>query len=90
MSAQEAAFLVIPALLPIVILSVAAARRGIYLAFTDARAGSTSRRTSSGSNNFRELIHDDLFINSFKIGLIWAVSVTAIQFVLCLPRSLCS
>jgi multiple sugar transport system permease protein len=82
MSAQEAAFLVIPALLPILILSVLPLARGIYLAFTDARAGLDVPTNFIGLENFQELIHDDLFINAFKIGLIWSVSVTAIQFVL--------
>ena len=88
MSAREAAFLVIPALLPIVILSVLPLARGIYLAFTDARAGLDVPTNFIGLDNFRELIHDDLFINSFKIGLIWSVSVTAIQFVLALGLAL--
>jgi len=87
-SGREAAILVIPALLPIVILSVAPLVRGIYLAFTDSRAGLDVPTNFIGLDNFRELIHDDLFVNSFKIGLIWAVSVTAIQFVLALGLAL--
>jgi multiple sugar transport system permease protein len=79
---------VIPALLPIVILSVLPLARGIYLAFTDARAGLGVETNFVGLDNFRELIHDDLFINAFKIGLIWAVTVTAIQFVLALGLAL--
>ena len=39
LTASETFFLVIPALLPIVILSVLPLVRGIYLAFTDSRAG---------------------------------------------------
>jgi multiple sugar transport system permease protein len=88
MSASEAAFLVIPALLPIVILSVLPLARGIYLAFTDARAGLDVSTNFVGLDNFRELIHDDLFVNAFKIGLIWSVSVTAMQFVLALGLAL--
>ena len=88
MSAGEAAFLVIPALLPIVILSVLPLARGIYLAFTDARAGLDVSTNFVGLDNFRELIHDDLFVNAFKIGLIWSVSVTAMQFVLALGLAL--
>jgi multiple sugar transport system permease protein len=56
--------------------------RGIYLGFTDSRAGLNVPTNFIGLDNFRELIHDDLFVNAFKIGIIWAVSVTAIQFVL--------
>jgi multiple sugar transport system permease protein len=73
-------FLVVPALLPIVILSVLPLVRGIYLAFTDARAGIDVETNFIGFDNFRELVHDDLFVSSFKIGLIWAVSVTVLQF----------
>jgi multiple sugar transport system permease protein len=87
-SGREAAILVIPALLPVVILSVVPLVRGIYLAFTDARAGLDVPTNFIGLDNFRELIHDDLFVNAFKIGLIWSVSVTAIQFVLALGLAL--
>ena len=78
----------IPALLPIVILSVAPLARGIYLGFTDARAGLNVTTNFIGLDNFRTLLQDDLFVNSFKIGLIWAVAVTAIQFCLALGLSL--
>jgi multiple sugar transport system permease protein len=62
--------------------------RGIYLGFTDARAGLDVPTHFIGLDNFRTLIHDDLFVNSFKIGAIWAISVTAIQFVLALGLAL--
>lgn len=88
MSATETFILVVPALLPIVILSVAPLARGIYLAFTDSRAGLGVPTNFIGLDNFRELLQDDLFLNSFKIGLIWAISVTAIQFVLALGLAL--
>ncbi|MBA3329588.1 MAG: sugar ABC transporter permease [Actinobacteria bacterium] len=88
LSAREATFLVIPALLPIAILSVAPLARGIYLGFTDARAGFEVTTNFIGLDNFRTLLQDDLFVNSFKIGLIWAVSVTLIQFCLALGLSL--
>lgn len=87
-SSTEALLLVIPALLPVVILSVAPLARGIYLAFTDARAGLDVPTNFIGLDNFRELLHDDLFVNSFKIGVIWSVSVTAIQFFLALGLAL--
>ena len=88
LSAREATFLVIPALLPVVLLSVAPLVRGIYLGFTDARAGLNVTTNFIGLDNFRTLLQDDLFVNSFKIGLIWAVAVTAIQFCLALGLSL--
>src|SRR6266516_1212069 len=87
-SGAEAALLLIPALLPILLLSVAPLVRGIYLGFTDSRAGFGVHTHFIGLDNFRALVHDQLFIDSFKIGLIWAGSVTAIQFVLALGLSL--
>ena len=62
--------------------------RGIYLGFTNSRAGLGVSTDFIGIDNFRRLIHDDLFVNSFKIGLIWAVSVTFIQFCLALGLAL--
>jgi multiple sugar transport system permease protein len=88
LSSTETMLLVIPALLPIVILSILPLARGIYLGFTDAQAGLEVETNFIGLDNFRELLHDDLFVNSFKIGLIWSVSVTAIQFVLGLGLAL--
>ena len=70
------------------ILSVAPLVRGIYLGFTDARAGLDVPTNFIGLDNFRELLQDDLFVNSFKIGLIWSTAVTAIQFVLALGLAL--
>jgi multiple sugar transport system permease protein len=78
----EAALLLIPALIPIVVLSLLPLARGIYLGFTDAHAGFQITTHWICIANFRALLHDDLFVNSFKIGLIWSLSVTAIQFVL--------
>jgi multiple sugar transport system permease protein len=88
LSATEALVLLVPALLPIVILSVAPLTRGIYLGFTDARAGLDVPTSFIGLDNFRALLEDELFVNSFKIGVIWATSVTAIQFVLALGLAL--
>jgi multiple sugar transport system permease protein len=88
LSNAEAFALLIPALLPVLVLSVAPLARGIYLGFTDARAGLHVPTNFVGLDNFRQLVHDDLFVNSFKIGLIWAGSVTAIQFCLGLGLAL--
>jgi multiple sugar transport system permease protein len=73
--------LLIPALIPVVVLSMIPLARGIYLGFTDARAGLDVDTSWIGLDNFRRLLEDDLFVNSFKIGIIWATSVTALQFV---------
>jgi multiple sugar transport system permease protein len=88
LSGAEAFVLLIPALVPILVLSVAPLARGIYLGFTDSRAGLGATTHFIGLDNFRALIHDSLFVNSFKIGLIWAVCVTAIQFCLALGLAL--
>jgi multiple sugar transport system permease protein len=88
LSGRETFALLIPALLPVLVLSVAPLARGIYLGFTDSRAGFGLKTSFVGVDNFTRLIHDDLFVNSFKIGLIWAGSVTVIQFCLALGLAL--
>jgi multiple sugar transport system permease protein len=87
-SNSEALLLLIPALLPIVVLSALPLARGIYLGFTDSQAGLGLTTHFIGLENFRKLLHDHLFLESFKIGLIWAFAVTAIQFVLALGLAL--
>jgi multiple sugar transport system permease protein len=88
LSGREALLLLIPAMLPVIVLSVAPLARGIYLGFTDSRAGLGVKTHFIGLDNFRALLHDTLFLNSFKIGLIWAGSVTLIQFCLALGLAL--
>ena len=87
-SGREAILLLIPAMLPIVILSVIPLARGIYLGFTNSQAGLNFDTNFIGLDNFRTLIHDELFINSFKIGLLWSVAVTAIGFCFALGLAL--
>jgi multiple sugar transport system permease protein len=74
--------LLMPALLPVVVLSVIPLLRGIYLGFTDARAGRNVDTNFTGIENYRELMNDDLFWSAFRIGLVWAFAVTILQFVL--------
>jgi multiple sugar transport system permease protein len=88
LSSRESILLLIPAMVPILVLSVAPLARGMYLGFTDSRAGFGVPTHFIGFDNFRTLWHDTLFVNSFKIGLIWAGSVTAIQFCLALGLAL--
>ena len=85
---QGAVWLLLPALVPILVLSVYPLVRGIYLGFTDARAGFNVETTFTGLENYREMLSDDLFWSSFRIGLIWTFSVTGIQFVLALGLAL--
>ncbi|WP_037671644.1 carbohydrate ABC transporter permease [Streptomyces griseus] len=81
-------FLVLPALLPILVLSVGPLLYGILLAFTDAQSGRTDPTRWIGGLNFRDLLHDTLFWESFRIGLVWAVGVTVPQFLLALGLAL--
>ncbi|GIF68612.1 transporter integral membrane protein [Asanoa ishikariensis] len=80
--------LLLPSLLPVLLLSVFPLLRGIYLGFTDARAGRNVDVTFTGFENYKELLGDEMFWNSFKIGLIWALGVTVLQFVLALGLAL--
>ena len=88
LSGRETILLLIPAMVPILLLSVAPLARGIYLGFTDSQAGFNVHTHFIGIDNFSRLLHDDLFVNSFKIGLIWAGSVTFVQFCLALGLAL--
>ena len=88
LSGRETILLLIPAMVPILLLSVAPLARGIYLGFTDSRAGFDVTTHFIGLDNFRRLLHDDLFVNSFKIGVIWSVCVTFLQFCLALGLAL--
>ncbi|GHF47204.1 carbohydrate ABC transporter permease [Streptomyces griseosporeus] len=81
-------FLVLPALIPILVLSVGPLLYGILLAFTDAQSGRAAPTRWIGALNFRDLLHDTLFWESFRIGLVWAVGVTVPQFLLALGLAL--
>ncbi|MFD9409978.1 carbohydrate ABC transporter permease [Streptomyces sp. NPDC059989] len=81
-------FLVLPALIPILLLSVGPLLYGIALAFTDAQSGRTAPTQWVGLLNFQDLLHDRLFWESFRIGLLWAVGVTVPQFLLALGLAL--
>ncbi|MFC7302907.1 carbohydrate ABC transporter permease [Streptomyces monticola] len=81
-------FLVLPALIPILVLSVGPLLYGIGLSFTDAQSGRTAATQWIGLLNFQDLLHDTLFWDSFRIGLLWAVGVTVPQFFLALGLAL--
>ncbi|OEU97008.1 carbohydrate ABC transporter permease [Streptomyces oceani] len=85
---RDAWFLLLPALLPILVLSVGPLLYGLSLAFTDAQAGRTEPTQWIGLDNFASLRFDSLFWDSFRVGLVWAVSVTALQFLLALGLAL--
>ena len=80
--------LVLPALIPVLALSVVPLVRGVSLAFTDSKAGLNIPTHWIGVDNFTRLWHNALFWDSFKIGLIWAFSVTILQFLLALGLAL--
>jgi multiple sugar transport system permease protein len=81
---RDAWFLLLPALIPVLVLSVGPLLYGIALAFTDAQSGVTRSTSFTGLRNLADLRLDSLFWDSFKIGIIWAVCVTALQFLLSL------
>ncbi|WP_028800713.1 carbohydrate ABC transporter permease [Streptomyces sp. 142MFCol3.1] len=81
-------FLVLPALIPILVLSVGPLLYGIALAFTDSQSGRTTATQWTGVLNFQDLLHDTLFWDSFRIGLLWAAGVTVPQFLLALGLAL--
>jgi len=78
---REIAVLVAPSVIPIVVLSVAPLAMGIALAFTKARLIASPDYSFVGLANFHKLLGNTMFWSSFKIGLIWAVSVTALQLI---------
>lgn len=81
-------WLLLPSLVPVLIFSVYPLLNGIWLGLTDARAGFEIEPHFNGLENYRELLGDSLFWSSFRIGLIWAFSVTVLQFLLALGLAL--
>lgn len=79
-AAPAALGLIAPALVPVLVFSVGPLLYGIFLGFTDARAGRDMPIHVTGFQNYVELFADTDFWGSFKVGLIWAVSVTVLQF----------
>ncbi|MEU8246735.1 sugar ABC transporter permease [Nonomuraea sp. NPDC048916] len=85
---REMWVLMLPALVPVLLFSVGPLLYGIGLAFTDAEAGRNHVTGFVGLENFGRLLADDEFWSSIRIGLIWAVSVTALQFLASLGLAL--
>ncbi|SDU81597.1 carbohydrate ABC transporter permease [Jiangella alkaliphila] len=77
---RDGLMLAVPALIPVVLFSVYPLLRGIYLGFTDAQAGANAEVSFTGFENYQNLLDDSYFWDSFRIGLIWAFSVTILQF----------
>lgn len=85
---RDAWLLVLPALLPVMLFSVYPLVYGVALGFTDARAGLNAETHFNGFDNYVQLAENGLFWDSFKIGLIWAFSVTILQFLASLGLAL--
>jgi multiple sugar transport system permease protein len=85
---RDAWLLVLPALLPVMLFSVYPLVYGVLLGFTDAEAGLNAETHFNGLDNYVALAGNELFWNSFKIGLIWAFSVTILQFLASLGLAL--
>lgn len=85
---RDAWFFLLPVLIPILVLSVGPLLYGLVLGFTNARTGRESVTGGVGVANYADLMTDSLFLESFRIGLIWAVSVTVLQFFLSLGLAL--
>ena len=84
----SAYLLFVPAMIPILAFSVYPLVQGILLGFTDSQSGLNAVTTFTGVDNYVRLLDYGLFWQSFGIGLIWAFSVTIIQFVASLSLAL--
>jgi multiple sugar transport system permease protein len=80
--------LLVPTLVPVVIFSILPIGYGIFLAFTNARAGNNLQFEVSGVENFARLLTDQPFLESLQVGLIWATGVTVIGLLLSLGFAL--
>ena len=74
-------WLLLPAFIPIVVFSVLPLAQGIYLGFTNYELGGGTAQFV-GFENFRFMLTDYLFWESFKIGAIWTVAVTGGEIIL--------
>lgn len=79
---NEAALLVLPALIPVLLLSILPIFLGLAFAFTDSKLISVGLPRFVGITNFAEVFRNGPFWQSFGIGAVWTVSVTVFQVVL--------
>jgi len=78
----------LPAVIPVVVFSVLPLAEGIYLGFTGAKAGFEVDLSPNFLDNYVRLLSNDLFWQSFQIGIIWTVTTTFLQYVLGLGLAL--
>jgi multiple sugar transport system permease protein len=74
--------ILLPTLLPVALFSVLPIGYGIFLAFTNARAGNNLQFEFTGLENFKRLVSDAPFLGSLQVGLIWALGVTGVTLIL--------
>ncbi|HMK37819.1 MAG TPA: sugar ABC transporter permease [Bacteroidota bacterium] len=72
--------LLLPALVPVILLSLIPLLRGVYLGFTDYSLGSPIR--FNGLENYVRMLKDIYFWKSFEVGFVWTIVVTAAQVLL--------
>ena len=73
--------ILLPTLLPVALFSVLPIGYGIFLAFTNARAGNNLQFEFTGLENFKRLVSDAPFLGSLQVGLIWALGVTGVTLI---------
>jgi multiple sugar transport system permease protein len=78
--------LLLPVIVLVTVFSILPLLRGIYLGFTDYRLGDPI--SFNCIENYIQLFNDEYFWNSFKIGMIWTIVVTALQVILGLVLAL--
>lgn len=76
------AIMAVPLILGVLIVSVVPTLLAAFTAFTDLELGLDIRWNFIGLENFRKAFTDSLFLSSFRIGAIWALSVTALSMIL--------
>jgi multiple sugar transport system permease protein len=69
--------LLLPALIPVLLLSLIPLVRGVYLGFTDYRLGDPIH--FNGLDNYARMFKDVYFWQSFEVGFLWTIVVTAGQ-----------
>jgi multiple sugar transport system permease protein len=76
--------LLLPAILPVIFFSIAPIGYGLFLAFTNAQAGNNLQFEFTWFENFSRLVSDTPFLESLRIGIVWALAVTVIGLVVSL------
>ena len=78
--------LLLPVMIPVLVLSLIPLLRGMYLGFTDYRLGDPIH--FNGLENYAQMRRDAYFWQSFRVGFLWTLAVTAGQIFLGLGLAL--